>query len=271
MDRFDEPYFYARKGTDEHEAEIYQSRGLTSEYERLIGRVFEHQPAVYDVPEWRGDSELPDTDLLSSYFYRSCYLPPRMVRGFRGAPVSVDEFVEDVVFRPLSGTRNALSYLMGDVGVGKTALINHLLTIRSRAWIEDNSRWFVRVDCEGAGMDESPSCAKLMNAIADKTSRVLTQRPELLGVGSAVKRLLQCLASGCPPPDVFGYTKPPASSFQQQAQLFARLVTGIWQDTGRSLVLIIDNLDLICLQTTVSCSLLMATRARRTSCKGSAT
>lgn len=247
MDVHDEPYYFIRSRTKAHGGRIYDSLPKESTaFARIVRQVFEHQPAVYERPGNGADPQ--DTHDLAWFFYNECYRKVSLVRGVNGRDVNENEFVEEVCFRAPDSRRNAVSYLLGDVGVGKTALINRLITMQGRDWVTNRKRWFVRVDCESAQLSPLPTIEKLVNAIADKMVRVLTAHPALRDpVPEFIKAWYDLRTHTVPQSEVsVPADEATRERYRIQVAALAAIVTFVRQHHGRHLLLIIDNLDVVC-------------------------
>jgi hypothetical protein len=248
VDRYDDQYYFTRKETDEHKSEIRYARKHPHENEILLARIFTHQRAVYgSASAGPGESQEPSDAQLASYFYNNLYIVPDLSRGVSGAAVNQDHFVENVLFSASVDHRNRISYLLGDVGAGKTSFINHLITTRGRSWIENQRRWFIRLDCDDAGIASEPRSAQIMSEIIAKTHKILTSHPELLSNQPELQQLLLTLGPLAATSASLGYSPEQAATpHSEQVRIFCDLTKARYEYTKRRLLLIIDNLDILC-------------------------
>lgn len=111
-------------------------------------KIFCPHPAVFN---WDG-SALSHGGQIAELFYKECYDRPEIVNGpypgssFRAVLRSA-KFLEEVI-GDAGKQKNVFSYLVGEVGVGKSAYINYVLTQHGRDLFYDANVWFLRVDLE---------------------------------------------------------------------------------------------------------------------------
>lgn len=249
MDQFDEPYYFMRNSTSQHESFIRDRLTKPArEYERILHTVFEHQPAVFG--DYKPDAEgRPAGRLnLAKYFYEKCYVKPKIARGYDGIDVALQDFIQDVFLRPSDDYRNSISYLLGDVGIGKTSMVSFLITTYGRSWVDDYKGWFARIDCEGAGLHRDPTVSKFLNAIVVKTCRILTHNSHLVEDSKEVFDKANMLKTLVSPSDFFenADSKAILDLFQRQLYAFSGFVKAMKERLKRNFILIIDNLDFVC-------------------------
>jgi len=141
MNRNDRDFLSVRASTEAHENPLATCRTRPErEFDRLVEHVFNHQKAVFHLPKPSDDSQTT----IARYFYKDCYRTPdiRLGRGGSGAKVTVDDFIEEVILCGGDERRNHLFYLLGDVGVGKTAFLNALFTKYLKAHVDGGKLCF---------------------------------------------------------------------------------------------------------------------------------
>lgn len=252
MDQFDEPYYECRDESLPHDCLIKnKSSQAMGEFEQLVKSVFSHQRAAYAAPESPVISS-HDASRLATYFYNECFISPDeydgLVKGIDGIPVSLNSFLETAFLEPSATPGNRLCYLLGDVGVGKTSFLSYIITRFGYELVSRHSRWFVRLDCERTDIELHYHIHELVNALCDKAIQVLRSHPTLFGGDPGIALKLSELSIRVAPPD-FKRTEPDVASTQryaEQSRLLAEIVAEIKQKYGRSLILIVDNLDIVC-------------------------
>lgn len=171
-------YILPRTETDHHvKYKIPDTRTRDErEYYREIGIVFDHQKAIY-VPPSPSDTE---ETILARKFYQSCYVQPTLLRESGPHKCSVNEFIDEVVLTHQGDSRNVFRYLLGDVGVGKTAFINYLLTTQLQMHIERGAIWFVRLDIHEACHGQIQDLPFICKRFARQIGRVIDKNPEIV-------------------------------------------------------------------------------------------
>lgn len=252
MSRLDKPHFVVRAETDAHSCFLV---GLApkraDEYSRVADLVFQHQPAVYYQPSkgaLNPQENVPNIKTIADHFYRTqgCFIWPQLLAGISGALRTIDEFESGVVFEQDHDERNHLSFLLGEVGVGKTALVNALITNKGVEWVTRKKTWFVRLDLDIEFGKKPVQAHDLLRKLIGKTLRVLEDNPILVDqktqVMDAIADLSQSFATPfISPDDETRFTK----QYREQQAAFRTLIKAIKAATGRRLFLIIDNLDYI--------------------------
>jgi len=251
MDKFSLRILGTRAETEAHRGYIRNAEGGRKDYDPLIEAVFKHQAASYDASAALKASKSTDNDIiLSSFFYTHCYCNVTLRKGDgEGRVVSTEEFANDVFLKKQNEGRNNLSYLLGQVGVGKTAFINYLISNYGTHWVR-NSIWFIRIDAELAGDGKKLTIVKFIDTISQKTIKVLRTHPELLktpeGNSSEYCRteLDKLIAATRLPIDSLSVDAQ-GDRHQKQLSAFEALVRKISDDCRRRLCIVVDNLDFL--------------------------
>lgn len=230
-------HFGQRPFTVSHSAFIPDGRGHDErDYDQQVAAVFKVQVPVYRKP---GGKESPHLQ-LARHFYEQCFKAPRLSVGIDGAPVDVDEFIAKVLVEQPPAERNSFFYLLGDVGVGKSAYIYWLITTRIREYVQKGTMWFLNIDLEDYRRDwpswnDQPTDSATWPVNWNTVARRLLQRFESLAERH---------------PDVFAPCEKELDALRglpnvTPAQVCA-YVTNLRQTTSRHLVLVLDNLDFLC-------------------------
>ncbi|TAL17439.1 hypothetical protein EPN96_04995 [bacterium] len=131
--------FMRRTEADAHASTIHDSKAAQSvnKFTEFMKIAFSCQPAVFPTPI---DINLPlskfnysDKKNIAYMFYKNHYKPAMLNKGNRtlGAPIDPNNFVKYVLRHEKTGNKtvNTCTFLLGDVGSGKTSYVNYLLTI----------------------------------------------------------------------------------------------------------------------------------------------
>ncbi|MFC2170099.1 hypothetical protein ACFLRM_06015, partial [Acidobacteriota bacterium] len=227
-------YILDRNPTDEHYKLTLPDFLPKDEkaYSREIDLVFCHQKAVCQ-------DENPnehDINKYARYFYKFCYKKHEILRRHGPIKVTIDEFIYDVILDNSGEQSNELSFLLGKVGVGKTAFINYLFTVLLRKHIESKRLWFLRLDLHGACHGDIRDSDGLCYSLIRKLERVINQNKYLIDGYKkseiAWQALLQTLDGDC--------------KINKLMKDFKNLVALIDRETGRRLFLVFDNIDFMC-------------------------
>ncbi|MBI4454753.1 MAG: hypothetical protein HY644_02520 [Acidobacteria bacterium] len=245
------PYFKVWRSTPAHTNNIVNYIDEPHrDFADLIREVFFHQRAVFPGSDGRDGGEKPktrDPSVLAAHFYETCYRKPKLHYGYgvEGSEASVDAFVKRVILSDEQERRNKLFYLIGNVGVGKTALVNYLISRILPAYVQQGRIWFLALDLErvmegvqgGAELRLEP--AEVFRQLVVKTSRVLEQNAYLTEGNERAKKLAA---------ELFGGRMDASSKEEEYLQLalnFTKFVNAIGQIRERRLILIFDNIDYI--------------------------
>lgn len=259
MDVHDESYFFLRKQTPEHSSEL----GCTvptegNPFASILNEVFIHQPAVYASFNTTGLTAPPCQSELAHEFYWAYYQVPSIqyytAKDLR-RPVLLDDLLANLTADVPENGKNRISYLLGEVGVGKTALINYIITKYGRQFISHHNIWFVRVDLERGNALSHNTRPELLNSIVDKVLRVIRQNPnlhnndvEILAKKTQVAGLFTPFPADDPRKDVAVPRELKSLGIKQYQALMTalvELVNLIRKKVGFRLLLILDNLDVV--------------------------
>jgi hypothetical protein len=207
----------------------------TADTERVaatIREVFGHHVAVFDagglLAEKAASSDPPGARELAAQFYQDYYLEPQLFRD-QDDDIEISRFIEEVPLARVDGKRNNLFFLLGDVGTGKTAFINYLITRRGAEWVKKRKIWFIRLDVDLHGNGQLLTVDALVQGIANKIVRVFGRDGNLLELPVNLNVQLAGLQDG-------------TTGVQLQSRL-CQFVRNYAEIRGRTLFLMIDNLD----------------------------
>ena len=187
MNDHDRQFYKERKSTPKHDSYIRNSKYIDDrDFTNIVDKVFSHQIAVFEDIDHEGtiDAIAISKEFIASYFYRNNYIPVEINSDILGAKIDSDEFSKRIVFEKQEQTRNNLFFLLGDVGSGKTAFINALLTKNGKKWVEENNIWFIRLDIDIDGNNRIYSTEQMLDSIIRKTVRVIQKNKLLCPINS---------------------------------------------------------------------------------------
>jgi hypothetical protein len=228
MDSNDSEYFETRKPRPTDAQKIRNSNSHADmEFARKVESVFGHHSAIFDPPPHTAGLESPSA--LAAKFYSDCFPLPKLKRGMGGDELTVEKFLETILSSIPDRKRNCLFYLLGDVGAGKTAFINYLITRYGKQWVND-SILFLRIDIFLVGENEILTPQHLLDDLVEKLLRITAERKTDFALGertiSALDDLKEARKSG--------------DDVAHALAVFARTAR---EESGKRLLLFIDNID----------------------------
>jgi hypothetical protein len=183
MDTIAERYFLLRQLP---KANYLRNRTKTTPFSSLVEAVFQHQIAVFDATTALRTASFKAGALrkqveLAAQFYLHCYKPAGLQRGREGGnEIDLHEFFASAL-KPKTELhkRNHITYLLGDVGVGKTSYINYLISNYGSKWVQ-KEYWFARVDLEKATKARPLTLDRFVGALASKLHAIFAEHAPLL-------------------------------------------------------------------------------------------
>lgn len=221
-------------------------------FSRLVQRIFDRMKAVFHSDA--GDD--PEESVYSTAFYGDCYQEPEVkIGGPDGETVSIesseapqDSLMGRLTARPGPIGRNKLFFLLGEVGVGKTALVNWLITQKFKEFVEPEKIWFVRIDLENI----SPSFARpkhelicdIIRALQSVIDRNRAVRESLGECHDELTELWKSLEA----PDLASTAMESGAEageylLEYRCKALQAAIQKVETVTKRRLILIFDNLD----------------------------
>ena len=91
----------------------------------------------------------------------------------------MNEFLQDVIAQEGEVCRNNLSFLLGEIGVGKTAFINWLMSTRLKEYVDNGTIWFVRLDLELLKRGKPFTPQELVYYMIHSAITVVEKHPEI--------------------------------------------------------------------------------------------
>ena len=243
MNTHDRKYIDMSRTCTKHDESIPACRTSPErQFDKLVEQVFFHQKAVY----FETDGSNPNEITLARYFYEECYLAPQLKLGRGdGADVSVEEFLKEAINAQGQEGRNIVFYLLGDVGVGKTAFINAIISKYLKEHVERNEVFFIRIDLDQITGNALKKTYEFVQKLAEKALRILENNPSLIGENALLKQAKERLSY-----EYYKLFDEPAEEAKRLStkavlKAFREMVDGIRARTGRRLVLVIDNIDFL--------------------------
>ncbi|MGA9582754.1 MAG: hypothetical protein WBR13_12380 [Allosphingosinicella sp.] len=225
------------------------STGRDSRAVRLIDSIFGLLPAVYGDPLLRQPYPTPpgrDTGILSDSwiakeFYTRHFCPVELVRDNGGVPVTTEDFLDELTTFGISEQRNKIFFLQSEIGSGKTALINHLITKHGKKLFHEKDVWFVRLNVDVMRDANEDDFNGFFRALENKLSVIVTKlierHQEDLSSPDVQASLQQILSLHCS-------VELNSTDEARQSRLREALLA-ISNVLGKRLLLIIDNMDYI--------------------------
>ncbi len=220
------------------------------EFVHLGERVFHTLPAVYNGPKFSGELD-EEMKWIAATFYRgnNRYRVPRLKKGYDGKESFAPETLLTCnVEEATTGHRRNISFVLGDVGVGKSTLINYLISV-PLAQMESEARvWFCRIDIERKSdmthlaKPELSMYTQLVN-IAEKVGWIAENYilPKLGETDAQTFRHLRAaLNATCQTK-----TDAPPPLPKDIAHGIRQIIEFVHRTTKRQFVLILDNIDYI--------------------------
>lgn len=230
----------------------FLNQKMHTESNRWALQIFKHQPAVFLWDQSASSTE----SRLAELFYSECYNPPSLTGGLTETALwqTPDSFIEALTRKGDSDRRNVFTYLVGKVGVGKTAFLNYIITTYGREIFNDYKMWFLRVDLEKSYQqdrsrtdveeDKTPQYGitrkSVLLKIVTKLLNLFRDFPMLYGDVPLVKAALESLRETWA--DAQRDTDAVFGKLEAEFVVFLKTHR---KATGRRLLLIIDNIDFI--------------------------
>jgi hypothetical protein len=228
-------YLFVRGETPSHQTRIPDRRHRDErEYDKLVSEIFDQQRAVYKpdvLQEERATS-------LARVFYSELYREPELTFGGPlGAPATSEELINDAILASGEINRNNMTFLLGEIGVGKTAYVNWLISTRLRQYVLEKRIWFVRLDLEELKQGKPVTPGELLHAFLRRICELPREIAGLLDGSedelAVVQKSLDQLGSH-------------DSLMEQRAEGLVGLCQHVQKQSGRRLLLILDNIDYLC-------------------------
>lgn len=233
MNNRDSAFLKERKSTKLHSSYIRNYKKIDDQdFVDIVDKVFGHHIAVYDIQSFNlADSAfLLSRENVSFSFYKNHYIPVEIKCDISGVSISVEDFIDRVVFFASEKRRNNIFFLIGDVGSGKTAFINNIITNEGKSWVDESNVCFLRIDVDITGNNRRLSVDELLDAIIYKAIRIIENNDDLQ-LGIKTKEYFKALKHF--------FNKP----YLDKQKAFSDFVVSFYEENNKKLFLIIDNLD----------------------------
>lgn len=255
---------YQRTETPEHKESIRSEAAISkSRATQIIDNVFKHFTSAFamrephllfgrdhkkQVPTLTNETDKPSADWLGWTFYHEYYTEVQVTRGTtgKGGEITFDQFFEEITMAQPDDGRNYFHFLLGEIGDGKTAFINWMMTTQfPKKWKDPKGCrfWFVRLnpdyqtfasygdDLEGRKLYFFHALRQRLRHVFDeivKNSGYDDKALDRSALGDVKSALLRA-----------DETKP----LSELKTALTKVVHAISTLLGRKLLLIIDNLD----------------------------
>jgi GTPase SAR1 family protein len=200
-----------------------KDKDILKKTEGLIKAVFTGHPAAYyDKNEENTNSE------LAKKFYDKYYNEADITKEAYGK-INIENFMIDVFLDKKNGNKNKISFLLGDVGVGKTAFINYLISkIFPKTEYKDDLM-FIRIDVENQENETTESIAsyiivKFITIIRKNFNWILTEDSTLKGYIDTLESI---------------------DNIEKRKSNFHQIIEYIYNQHNIKLALLIDNIDIV--------------------------
>ena len=226
------------------------------DFGNLVNKVFSHQKANFLKPEGELSKNGIMNDemlarVLSQKFYEELYSKDKYGNEKNiilnqgtcddGEMFSLEDFIHQILGPTgidSENARNNVNFLVGNMGVGKSALISFLITTYLNKNFEIGDNWFVRVDLEEMSQTDLTQPLKtdeFVMGVAKKVKRICNLHGDLLfnnqnDVTAAYDSLKE-------------YLEKEEYNYKRVMELTASLIREIKAKSGRTCLIIFDNID----------------------------
>lgn len=222
----------------------------SSRAQDLIDEIFGVIPAVYGNPDKRKtdnpahirNNDQPTPSWIYSEFYKHHYCEVSMRRDYAGYRLSLNQFMSEITSPNFSNNRNKVFFLKGDVGSGKTALINHLITKYGIHIYEKNDIWFLRLNVDAIRNHVELSPERFLQDLNDKLITTVNKSIDrgYYGISddekiSKLRRSIEILKAS--------FSKSELSIDKQYA--IKEFIVSVSKILEKSILLIFDNIDFL--------------------------
>jgi hypothetical protein len=194
--------------------------------EKLIQDVFKGHPAAY-----YDDNEKDTRSELAKRFYNKYYSVADIKKEAYEEDINIEDFMQDVFLDRINGNKNKISFLLGNVGVGKTAFINYLITMIFPKPEFKNGLIFIRIDVEN---QENETTESIVNYIIGKFIDIIRKNfDKVLTEDNTLKDYIETLES------------IDKKNEEKRKRSFHVIIIYIYKKYNLKLALLIDNIDII--------------------------
>jgi len=183
--------------------------GRTKRITSVVDAVFKHHPAVFGGEEkiiaWKqmmGElspdrEEFSKTELetIASLFYNKYYVDITIYKGVEATSdckITSDEFRNTIVSDP-GPNENQIYFLLGEIGCGKSAFINKLLTTYGKAWFTQKKILFIRVSAYYIKTEQMYLFSELVEKMLGKIIKIVKDAKIAVNGSEPVKKAFEKL------------------------------------------------------------------------------
>ena len=190
MDNIDRKYYYNRNKSESlHEAYLAEVKKVTF-LDKFIDIVYSHQKACFRIQTQDYQKQINEED-VAYQFYNNYYIHNKLKVGHNGIENSLSEFVKHV-FNPSNATKhNYIHFLIGEVGSGKTALINYLITKELPPRVKSGEVFLLRLDLNLEDFKGEIDTDAVLSKVITKVKQILYKKDVDYGVENLPKRILE--------------------------------------------------------------------------------
>ncbi len=236
--------FYERKENELYNQEISsRTKRNTSNFGQLVMNVFRHLGASYSKPS--PNDPIYDIKTISYYFYKKHYIEPKITIKGEKEVIPVQDFVNDTLLDNSNGHKNKFSFLVGKVGVGKTSVLNYLITHHEKYRITKNT-WFVRLDIDKSVLEHYHRPYHIINSFVEKVCRVIENNLDSFSSPETLK-LLTFLQKHYWDSNQFETLNETQKNEVHNLQklYLKKLISSIRQKCNKKLIIFLDNIDIL--------------------------
>lgn len=253
MDHQSKSHLYTRSRFNElHGTSLRnESSRLSGDLGELTDNIFVHLPANYEIEEPKpfpgagehSTSSIPSKEWISHHFYKTFYCDVEVRRGYGGMKLEIDEFVDEITKFGSSTRRNSRHFLQGEIGSGKTAFINYIISQHGWRLFNERDVWFLRVNVDVLDFSRKEPVSEKIDRVYSLFCKKLRRVIQRL-IDSGLLTNYMTDATEAKLADALDLLKGserddaenPRSDFYESVATFSAIL-------GKRLLIIVDNLD----------------------------
>lgn len=244
MDTFEQKCFYNRTKSELVDQNIANSKTRhTTEFGQLVLNVFNHMSAIYLPPD--KNENIRDLKVISYKFYKEFYIEPKISLFGDNQIIPLQSFIRDTMLDKSKGHKNKFSFLIGNVGVGKTSVINYIITYHKELGLDDDT-WFIRLDIDKTVLEHYFESYHIINSFVEKVCRVISNNPEIF-TPNIIRKSLKDLQKYYFDSYILERMKLEEKNELHNIQkiLLKKVIKLVQEKFGKKLIIIFDNIDIL--------------------------
>lgn len=186
MDKFAKKYLSKRRKSKKHSARLSERKARKNIIDKAINKIYTHQNAAFLLEDIEYSDKFDEIE-IAHYFYNNCFVENNLKTGLEGNDLSAEDFLNEILSKfsddnPLikKRSKNKIYYLLGDVGSGKSAFVNYLITTSLRRYSLTENLVFIRLDLNKEDFTEGISEKLFLNKTVEKIKSVFERNPKLI-------------------------------------------------------------------------------------------